>query len=152
MIDAASVLCLKLPLISLFNLSVNHRSLRKQLLFPRPFSLKAAPQEQGDKGRLQREGGWPRPGQRQSISGPNRIVMASTGQSRRQEPQCQHSSGYLTIGSFFLLSKRITSSGQCKSQVPHFLHFFRSITGGMVCSFLAYFSITGVEYHRNSVS
>ncbi len=42
---------------------------------------------------------------RQSISGPNRIVMASTGQSRRQEPQCQHSSGYLTVGSFFLLVK-----------------------------------------------
>jgi len=67
---------------------------------------------------------------RQSISGPNWILMASTGQSRRQEPQCQHSSGYLTAGIFCSSSKWMTSNGQWKSQIPHPLHLFRSMTGG----------------------
>ena len=68
---------------------------------------------------------------RQSISGPNRMLMASVGQSSLQEPQCQHSSGYLTTGTLCSLSRWITSNGQWRSQIPHPLHFFRSITGGM---------------------
>jgi hypothetical protein len=71
-----------------------------------------------------------------NISGPNLMVTASTGQSRRHDPQCQHSSGYCTIGISLPSSKRITSTGQCASQVPHPVHLSKSITGGMIRSFL----------------
>jgi hypothetical protein len=52
-----------------------------------------------------------------------RRVIADCGQSRTQELQCQHSSGYLTSGAAFGLPRLKTSVGQIWAHRPHGLHF-----------------------------
>ena len=65
-----------------------------------------------------------------SMMSGNSISMAPVGQSCLHAPQCQHSAGYLM--STLSLSTKMTSKGQCLSQIPQKLHLPWSTTGGMV--------------------
>ena len=61
-----------------------------------------------------------------------RREIAPTGQSSTQESQCQHSSGNLMRGNLSTLrSKTKRFELQISAQVPHPVHFSRSISGGI---------------------
>lgn len=62
------------------------------------------------------------------------IPIASCGQSWRQEPQCQHSSGYLTYGTSLPSSsslEKMASAGHSSSHKPQPTHLSLLKIGGM---------------------
>jgi hypothetical protein len=60
-----------------------------------------------------------------------RSEIASCLQSKTQELQCQHSSGYLISGISFFSATRKTSVGQISTHTPQALHFSFAIIGGI---------------------